>query len=393
MYLEEAKKLQEEIIENRRTLHSFAELAFDLPKTLAFVTEKLEAMGIHPKKVGKAGLTFCLGKEGGKVILIRGDMDALPIPEESGLDFRAENGNCHACGHDFHTSMLLGAAKLLKAHEQELEGQVKFMFQPAEEKLAGSLDMIANGILENPKVDAAFGMHVTVAKDQAKAGEILYREGPLMLSGDALEITVLGEEAHGSVPYLGVDAIQIACRIALEVNGILPRTLPAGEAAVALVGKIQGGNAVNIVAKEAKMELCLRTENKESREKLIQAVKETAERIAETYGGKAIVDHPYGTPPMVNNVTLAKNFARYARDLVGEDHVHEVPREAGSEDFVYVAEQVPTAFFFLGMGSPEEGHVHPLHHAAVSFEEGKAYVGAALYAQIATRFLGEKEDL
>lgn len=387
--LDKAKSIQDYIIRIRRELHQMPELGFDLPNTLKIVERELLQLGIESKRVGKAGISAVIGKKSGKCILLRADMDALPIKEESGYEYSSQNDNSHACGHDFHTSMLLGAAKLLKESEDQLQGQVKLMFQPAEEELAGAKDMLSAGILESPKVDAAFALHVMVGINEARIGHVYCKEGPLMLSGDAIQIKIQGQETHGSTPYLGVDAIQIAAQIAIEINGLIGRCMPSEENTVAIVGKIQGGDAVNIVAGKAEMEISMRTESYESRNRLISEIKNVAEGIANMHGGEAEVVHQYGIPPLVSHETLTREFRKYAIEMLGSDKVQYIKKFSGSEDFSAVAEQVPAAIFTVGLGSIEEGHQHYLHHASCGFDENGAYVGAALYAQIAKRWLEE----
>ena len=191
-YRKEAEAIREEIVTNRRTIHGYAELGLDLPKTAAYVMEQLKSYGYEPQLCGKSGVTATVGN-GGKVLLIRGDMDALPMAEQTGLPFAATNGNCHSCGHDLHTAMLLGAAKLLKEHENELKGTVKFMFQPGEEVLGGAEEMIAAGLMENPHVDAAMGMHVSSGGKYSKVGLITYKREYSTFSGDMIRITVNGK--------------------------------------------------------------------------------------------------------------------------------------------------------------------------------------------------------
>lgn len=387
--LTKSKEIEKDIIKNRRIIHEFAEVGFEIPKTLAHIINELKSYGIEPQKMGKAGITFTLGNPNGKTILLRADMDALPMLETSGLDFAAVNGNCHACGHDVHTAILLGAAKILKNMENRLKGQVKFMFQPAEEILAGAQDMIDNGILENPKVDAAFAIHVMVGTKDSKSGHIYYKAGPIMASGDAMKVEIIGEEAHGSTPHLGIDAIQIASKIILEINGMIGTDMPSGEGNIALVGKINGGTAVNTVANKTILDISLRSQSVESRKKLIKRVEEISKGIAELHGGKAIVTHEYGMPPLINDVDLTNEFKDYATKLVGDEEIGEIERFSGSEDFSMIAERVPSSLFTLGVGSLDEGHKHYLHHSSVCFNESAFHVGSALYAQIAKRWLEE----
>ena len=245
-FLNRAKELEQELIALRREIHGYAELGFDLEKTHAFVVEKLRSYGYEPKTVGKSGIT-CTAGSGGKVILLRADMDALPMPEESGLPFAAQNGHCHSCGHDCHTAMLLIAAKMLKEQESELKGTVKFMFQPAEELLAGAAAMVEDGLLENPKVDVALGMHIAVGMDDTRSGTIRYIPGVASNSGDAIRISIQGHGVHGSKAYLGVDAINIAAHTIIALQEILALEIPSTQPAVVLVGKMEGGSSLSLI--------------------------------------------------------------------------------------------------------------------------------------------------
>lgn len=224
-YRTRAEELKEEIIRNRRTVHTFAETGFDLPQTTAYVEQQLRSYGLEPVRGGPGPASAASSEtRGEKTILLRADMDALPMREESGLPFAAQNGHCHSCGHDTHTAMLLAAARMLKESEAELCGQVKLMFQPAEEILAGALDMIEHGILENPTVDAALGLHIAIGGGEETAvGNIAFKRGAASYSGDAIRITVTGKDAHGSTPQKGVDAINIAAHIVIALQEILAR--------------------------------------------------------------------------------------------------------------------------------------------------------------------------
>ena len=252
--LEEAKNMSQELIEKRRYLHTNAETGFDLTKTLKFVETELINMGYNPIHCGKAGLVATAGgKKQGKVFLIRGDMDALPIKEESGVDFASNNGCMHACGHDMHTAMMLGAAKILKEHEDEINGTVKLMFQPAEEIFEGSNDMIENGLLENPKVDAALMIHV-MANTPFKAGTaIVSSAGVSAPAADYFEIKIQGSGCHGSMPNTGVDPINVAAHLVLALQEINARELSVTEKAVLTIGKLNSGNIENVIPDTAVM--------------------------------------------------------------------------------------------------------------------------------------------
>lgn len=384
--LERAKAIESEIIQNRRTLHSFAEIEFQLPQTLALVEKELESYGIKPERCGKSGVTFTLGTAG-PVILLRADMDALPMPEQTGLPFAAKNGNCHACGHDTHTAMLLGAAKLLKQSESTLKGRVKFMFQPAEEILGGAKDMLDAGILENPKVDAALAVHIAVGTEDSSSGVVYHAGGPVTFSGDAIDIVVHGKAAHGSTPSAGVDAVFAASAIVIALSALRDKEVPAEVETVVLAGKICGGTAVNTVADRCELAVSVRSKAPEYRELLLRRIKEVSQSVAATYGATAEVIHKYGMPSLVNNPELDSRIAEFCTELLGENSVKPMRKFTGSEDFSSISERVPATLVMLGAGSVEEGYEHSLHHAGMQVNEQALHVGAAVYAYAAARWM------
>lgn len=387
--VEQAQNIAPEIIENRRTLHQCPEIGFDLHQTTDFVMKKLKEYGYEPQRVGKAGIVCTVGKaEGGrKTFLLRADMDALPMQEASGEPFSSKNNNAHTCGHDTHTAMLLGAAKLLKQNEAALKGCVKFMFQPAEEILAGSLDMIGNGLLENPKVDAAMALHIMVGTHDAKAGYIYYKPGDAMYSADAIDVKIEGKDAHGSTPYLGIDAVLIAAQTVVALQNIIAKEVSPDDKAVVLVGKMTAGTAVNSVGGNALLEVSTRARTPEIRAFLMQRIKEIATNVAITFGGKAEVVHKYGMPPLVNHLALTAELKGYCEELLGADHVKEVPTYTGTEDFSMMTERLPAVMMLLGVGSTGEGHEHAIHHPAMRVNEKALPIGAAVYAECAMKWL------
>lgn len=389
-YLEAAVNRKTEIIKLRRCLHQCPEIGFELDQTFSYVWERLKEYGLSPKKAGRSGIVCTLGKSG-KTILLRADMDALPMREESGLPFAALNGNCHSCGHDCHTAMLLAAAKLLKEREGELKGTVKLMFQPAEELLSGAKDMIDYGILENPKVDAAFSLHVMTGSEDAKTGVLRYPVGTVNSSGDAVRITVTGMDAHGSKSYKGIDAIHIAAHIVIALEEVVAREIPSDEDAVLLVGKIEGGTTCNSVAGTAMLELSIRASNQEQRDFLLNRVEAVAKGIAGTFRGEAHAERLYGCPALVNDGEMIERVAGYLRELLPEEKVVQMGKLGGGEDFTMVAERVPSAFLVLGAGSPKEGYSHDLHHPEMRINEEALPIGTAAYAYCAARWLEEQE--
>lgn len=387
-YLEAANEMKQEIINLRRTLHQCPEIGFELDRTFSFVWERLVEYGLKPQKAGRCGIICTVGMPG-KTILLRADMDALPMREESGLPFASDNGNCHSCGHDCHTAMLLSAAKLLKAREGELKGTVKLMFQPAEEILSGAKDMVESGILKNPKVDAALALHVMTGLNETKTGVIRYSEGIVNSSGDAIRITVKGMDAHGSKSYKGVDAIHIAAHIVIALEEVVAREIPSDEDTVLLVGKIEGGTTCNTVAGTASLELSIRTCGREQREFLFHRVEAVAKGIADSFRGEAQVEHLYGSPALINDGEMLQKVTGYLRELLPEEQVVPMGKMGGGEDFTMVAEQVPSAFLVLGAGTPTEGCDKFLHHPQMRIDEAALSVGTAVYAYCAARWLEE----
>lgn len=370
--LEEAKNMTQELITKRRYLHMNAETGFDLTKTLKFVETELINMGYNPIRCGKAGLVATAGgKKKGKVFLIRADMDALPINEESGVDFASNTGCMHACGHDMHTAMMLGAAKILKKHEDEIEGTVKLMFQPAEEIFEGSNNMIENGILNNPTVEAALMIHV-MSNTPFKAGTaIVSSPGVSAPAADYFEIKIQGSGCHGSMPNTGVDPINVAAHILIALQEINSRELSVTDKAVLTIGTLNSGNIANVIPDTAVMGGTIRTYNEETREFIKTRIKEITESIAKTFRASAEVIFGSGCPTLVNDKELSKCTFEYTKELLGKEMAFTVEelnsmsgagqssKSAGSEDFAYISQKVPSIMIALAAGQPEKGYSYP----------------------------------
>lgn len=384
--LDLSRDMENEIIKNRRKIHEFAEIEFDLPQTINLVKGELEKMDIQAEEIGRAGLTFTIG-QGSPVILLRADMDALPMKEQSGLSFSSKNDNAHCCGHDAHTAMLLGSAKILKSMEDSLNGTIKFMFQPAEEILSGALDMVNNGILDNPKVDRALALHIAVGEEESKSGYMYYSLGNINYSGDAVKLTIVGKEAHGSNPHLGIDAINIAVKIIEGLNSLEKSITAPEEPVVILVGKINGGTAVNTVADKVELEISLRAKSEETRQLLLTKVRELSTGIGELYGGHVIFEHSYGMPNMINDRNFSQEMANYAKDFLGEDRIILKNTFTGSEDFSVISQRIPSFLFSLGVGSIDEGYDHSLHDSQMVINENALCIGAGLYSYLAKSYL------
>lgn len=388
----DAKALLPVMSAHRRWLHAHPGVAFDLHETLEYVRCELEKLGLSPVPCGRAGLTATIG-QGESCILLRADMDALPIPEESGEPFASHNGAMHACGHDLHTTMLLAAAKLLKDREAELKGTVKLMFQPAEEIFEGAKDMIAAGVLEHPKPDAAIMLHVTAGSPMPTGMVITMAPGVSAPAADYFTIRVKGLGCHGSTPHLGVDAITAAAQILLSLQQIHAREIAPGTEAVLTIGTIQGGTAPNAIANECVLQGTIRTYSEQIRSYLKERMTAIASATASACRAEATVEFGSGAPVLDNNAELAKKVPIWLREILGGQMVlsaADLPgntRGGGSEDFAYVSQQVPTLMLALAAGCSNDGYTHQLHHPKVRLDENAMPFGAAALAQCAIRFL------
>lgn len=391
-YLPRAKELFPQLVEDRRQIHRHPELGLDTAQTAAYVEKKLEEMGITPKRVGGNGLVATLGKPG-KTILLRADMDALPMQEESGLDFASENaGVAHCCGHDLHTAMLLGAARLLKENEGELAGTVKLMFQPGEETLLGARAMIDDGLLENPAVDAAVAVHVNAF---LQCGAMLVFQGALSASCDSFTLRVKGHGGHGARPHEAIDPINAACHIHTALQELQAREVPSGETAVLTIGAISGGSTFNVIPETVEMKGTIRTHNAEVQTLLKKRLEEISAGIAGAFRAEAGVEYEAGyTVPLVCDDALAASVKTYLNAMAGRDIAVNMRKPAAaSEDFAFVAQRVPASFITLG-ATVEKGVEFGQHHPKVRYDESCMPLGAAAYAQVATQWLQDnKEEL
>jgi len=385
-YYERALELKDETIANRRHIHKNAETGLDLPKTKAYVMEKLTEYGLEPKDCGY-GVTATLGK-GGKILLLRADMDALPMPEESGEEFACPTGKeAHTCGHDFHAAMLLTAAKMLKEKEDTLEGTIKFMFQPAEETFEGSKNMIENGILENPPVDAALAYHVSPGK--MPIGLFMYNDkDTMMYSVDGFKITIHGKGSHGAYPHVGVDPINIGVHIHLALQELIARESDPTHSCVLTIGQFAGGTAANIIPETAVLQGTIRTNKPEARELLVRRMKEVAEKTAAVYNGTVDIEMISEVPPLICNPKLTDEVVGYMQEL-GIPGLTPYPgiSASASEDFAVIAEKVPSTFMYLSAGYLDERGQYPAHHPKAQFNEDVCPIGAACLAHCASQWL------
>lgn len=381
--LERAYELRGETVENRRFFHTTAEVGLHLPQAMERVREKLLEYGLKPHSCGE-GVIAELG-QGRPLLLLRADLDALPMPEESGLDFACTTGHAHACGHDCHGAMLLTAAKLLKERENELHGTVRLLFQPGEETFQGARSMIAAGALE-PKPDAALALHV--AAGPMEPGVLLYHEAPtpMLFSVDGFTVTIHGRGAHGAYPHLAVDPIHIGVQIYQALQGLLARERDPAKACILSVGQFQAGSAPNIIPETATLRGTLRTNDEAQRALLTRRLTEVCCATAALYGGSAQVQWDCRVPALSCDPALVRQLVDYAAELPGLQ-VQGGAQGSASEDFACIAGQVPSAFFYLTAGFSDERGKAAAHNPRVQFHEDVLPLGAAVYAHCALRYL------
>lgn len=399
--LEEAEALADDIVADRRWLHEHPEIGFDLPQTTAYVADRLREIGLEPREIVPGGLVATIGDPSrGRCFMLRADMDALPLREETGLPFASQNDFMHACGHDAHTVMLLGAARILKAHEAELDGCVKLMFQPDEEgtapdEICGNEAMINAGVLEDPHVDAAAAIHLMPF--DFHLGEVATRPGTGFSSIDDIDIVVHGKGGHGSRPNQLVDPFNIACHIFQGAQNLIARELDPNDQAVITFGAMNGGTAANIVPDDVRMLGTLRTVDEGTRAHLKKRMTAMCEGIAEAFGGSVEVQFLRGVPSVHNDPALTRELIDYVEELTGRPVTILDKPISGSDDMSVISQAVPTAYFVVGTGTEDEGVRHPVHNARVVFDESVFAEGAAMTATMALRWLaaraGEKGEI
>ena len=393
--LDEAAALQPRTVALRRSLHRHPEIGLQLPRTQQATLDAIGDLGlrVHTGRSVTSVVAVLDGAAPGPTVLLRGDMDALPLREDTGLEFASQvDGAMHACGHDTHVAMLAGAARILAARRQDLTGRVVFMFQPGEEGLHGARYMLEEGLLEvagdgAAPVGAAFALHIST---QYESGTLNLRPGPTMASGDRIEIVVNGRSGHASAPYRSLDPVPIACEIVQALQAVVTRTVDVFDPAVITIARIAAGTTHNIIPERAEMLGTMRTLSEANREALRARVIQVAEGIAAAHGTTASVDVEAGYPVTVNDPAAAELLGGVTADLVGADRVRTLPDPVmGSEDFSYVLQRVPGAMAFLGGCPPgvQPEQSPPNHSRQVVFDEDALTVGVATYAGVALRRL------
>jgi amidohydrolase len=380
--LKRAKEQQTEIVRLRRTIHRHPELGFEEVETSALIAETLESLNIRFEAgVGKTGVIGYLGTEGPTVAL-RADMDALPIEELNDVPYRSQvPGVMHACGHDAHVAMLLGAAMLLA--EEELPGEVRLLFQPSEERqdeegATGAMRLVEAGAMLG--VDAVVGQHVY---EQLETGRIYLSDGAFLAAGDIFEVTIRGQGCHGAYPHTGVDPIFISGQVICAINGILSRRIDPIKPALISLGSIHGGQALNVIPSEVRLGGTIRCLEEDVRQALHAELNKALE-VARALGGDYSLDLTEVVPPLANDPRVTEVVRRAAVDIVGEEHVLPLVPEMGGEDFAFLAREAPGAYFGLGV---KKGDMGPAHSPTFDIDEDAMPIGVAILAESALRLL------
>jgi amidohydrolase len=384
-----AQALLPDVVELRRALHRHPELGLDLPRTQAAVLDALDDLGLEVRT--GHGLTSVVadlrGGADGPTVLLRGDMDALPMPEDTGLDFASTIDNTmHACGHDAHTAMLVGAARLLASRREALPGRVRFMFQPGEEGDGGAAQMIDEGVLDG--VSGAFALHVA---PNLWSGTVAFRPGPVMASADVIEVIVTGRGGHASTPHWATDPVPVACEVVLALQSMITRTVDAFDPAVLTIAQLAAGTTNNVIPERARLVGTLRTVNERTRHAVWERIRTVVDGIASAHGCTAEVTVVEGYPVTVNDPSFTAFATEVTRGVLGDRRVVEMPAPVmGAEDFSYLLRKVPGAMFFLGVCPPH--HDDPFsapacHSNRMVLHEDAMAAGVALHAAVATSFL------
>lgn len=384
-FLKEAKALYRGMKKDRRYLHENAEVGFHLPKTSRYVFNRLTAMGYNVKPIGRCALIAEIGRKEKPCLLLRADMDALPMREDSGLEFACKDGNMHACGHDLHAAMLLGCAMLLKKYEARLKGRVRLLFQPAEETLEGAKACVEAGCLQS--VERALMLHVLPLQQFPTGTVIVSSAGISAPSADFFDVTFYGKSCHGSSPWQGVDALLLGAKSVTALETLSSREFSPSTSATLTIGQFHAGEADNVIAEKAVLSGTLRTMSKEVREAVKRRTEEILKATAKAFRGKVRIRYKSGCPALENDEKMSDFLRESCVKVLGDERVYlssEFPKGgvSGSEDFAYIAEKVPSVM--VGICAGDHRTVgQPLHSPKVCFDETVMPYGAAVFAAAA----------
>lgn len=392
----EALALEPELIKIRRQLHQNPETGFELEVTKNYVYKELSSMGYTPSWCGQAGVVATIGNGQGPTFLLRADMDALPITEETGLEFASKNDKMHACGHDFHTTMLLGTAKLLKKYQAKLNGTIKLMFQPAEEIMEGAADMIKSGVLENPKVDGGMMIHVLPGAPIPDGTVLIAKAGKGLSSCDWFEIKIKGKSGHGSTPKNAIDPIAPAAAIYQGLMEIQAREISADALVALTIGEFHSGSTSNVIPDTAVLRGTLRTYDDQLRSEMKIRMQELVEGLAKAYRCEGEMNFLAGAPTLENAEEVVAHANNYLPKYLAADKVLSISDlpinevQMGSEDFAYVSHEIPVVMLALAAADSRNSEPYPIHHPKLVLNEEALKYGVTAYTAMALSWL-EKE--
>ncbi len=384
----QSKGIQQWIVEKRRTIHRHPELMYEEFETSKLVQNTLKDLKIPYKKdIAITGVVGTIGNGDGPCIALRADMDALPIHEETDIDFKSEiDGKMHACGHDCHTAMLLGAARVLKENEDKINGTIKLIFQPAEEGGAGGKMMREQGVLLEPKVQQIFALHVA---GTIPVGTLASKEGTLLAATSSIKIIVKGKGGHAAAPHHTNDPVVTGSKIVVELQTLVSRELSPLEPGVISITMANAGSAFNVIPSTMELQGTIRSLTVEGVSKLQKRVKEVAQSIAEANRCEAEVSFPGNDyPPTINDAECWELGKSAATEILGEENLIEMPDPImGGEDFAYYTEEIPGCFSFLGVGNPDIDAVYDVHHPMFKVDEEALSLGTAIHVNTALKAL------
>lgn len=388
-FLKEAKAIEKELIELRRDFHMHPELDFELFRTSEKIKEFLSKEGIEYTETAKTGVCAIIrGANEGKTIGIRGDMDALPIEDKKACPYSSQNkGKMHACGHDAHTTILLGVAKLLNAHKDEIKGNVKLFFEPAEETTGGAKIMINEGVLENPHVDAVIGLHVAEDIDSGKIG---VKDGVVNAASNPFDIKIKGKGGHGAHPDTTIDPIVIGCNIVNALQTVVSREIPPTDPAVITIGSFHGGTAQNIIPEEVTISGIIRTMRTEHREYVKGRLYDIVSGYTEAMRGECSIDIQESYPCLYNDDGMVNLLRSVSEEIIGKENVLKLLSPSmGVESFAYFSMERPSYFYYLGCRNKEKGIVNPAHGSLFDIDEKCLAIGVAIQCSAAVKFLND----
>lgn len=382
------KEVEPEVVELRRDFHRFPETGFEEERTAGVIIDNLKKMGVEVKKgIAKTGVIGLIkGKKEKPVIALRADMDALTITEQNQIPYASrEEGKMHACGHDAHVAILLGVARVLSQIKDHLPGQVKLIFQPAEEGPGGAWPMIEEGALKEPDVDVILGLHVWM---ELPVGTIGVKAGPAFAAVDEFDLTLTGRSSHGARPQDGIDTIIVAANLINALQSIVSRNIDPIDSAVITIGKIEGGYRRNIIADRVRLEGTCRSLTPEVRDRLEKRLKEVIKGVCSSYGCEYELVYRREYPPLINDGRITDRVKRVAEDILGKERVIEIEKPTlGGEDFAFFLQKVPGSFFLVGARNEEKGITAPHHNPYFNIDEDCLAIGVEVLVKTVLDFL------